>query len=146
MNSTDAARLADQILDVLPASMRKIRAEVRLEAGRRLTMPQFRILANIHHGFDRVGRIAEYHGVSQPSMSKMVDGLVRRGLIARTAHADDRRCISLKLTKKGEVLFQQVRREVKRRLQAKLTPLNPRARQELQRGLVQLSAIFDRST
>lgn len=142
MNSPTSAQLAERILDIVPASMRKIRAQVRVEAKLKLTMPQFRILANIYHGFNRVGKIAEYHGVSQPSMSKMVDGLVRRGLIVRAIHSGDRRCVTLTLTKKGEAIFHQVRKQVKRRLTAKIASLTDSRKRNLQRGLELLSEIL----
>lgn len=56
-----------------------------------MTVPQFRILAAIKRGLQYTSQIAEHQGVSQPTMFKMVNGSVKRGLVKRLSEKDDRR-------------------------------------------------------
>jgi DNA-binding MarR family transcriptional regulator len=52
--------------------------------------------------------IAEELGLSLPSASRAVDGLVKRGLVLRTEHPDDRRQRLLALTEDGRSLADRV--------------------------------------
>ena len=52
--------------------------------------------------------IAEGLGLSLPSASRAVDGLVKRGLVARTEHPDDRRQRLLSLTAAGHSLADKI--------------------------------------
>ncbi len=146
MKPSTEDRLARQILNVIPPFMHQIRMEVRAVARRTLTVPQFRILANIARGMSRVGQIANHHGVSQPAMSKMVEGLVRRGLIARAPHPGDRRRIELRLTKSGEALYRSVRRSAERKLEQIVAALDAGERRQLTNGLKQIEKIRSIST
>lgn len=112
--------VAGQMLAVVPRLMHQIRGEIRAGAKGNLTIPQFRVLANIRIGVAHVGQIAELHGVSQPAMSKMVDALVSRGLIKRCSAINDRRQIKLSLTTKGEKLYQEVRKTAQEQIGQRL--------------------------
>jgi len=65
-------------------------------------VPQFRtlIFLNRHEGTS-LSEVAEHIGLTLPSMSKMVDGLVIRGLTTRETHREDRRRMTLTLTRRG---------------------------------------------
>jgi DNA-binding MarR family transcriptional regulator len=52
--------------------------------------------------------IAESLGLSLPSASRAVDGLVKRGLVARVEHPDDRRQRLLSLTADGHELADKI--------------------------------------
>jgi DNA-binding MarR family transcriptional regulator len=52
--------------------------------------------------------VAEGLGLSLPSASRAVDGLVKRGLVARTEHPDDRRQRLLSLTGEGHALVDKI--------------------------------------
>ena len=96
--------------------MRLLRHEMRLEASGVLTVPQFRILANINRGLYSINSIAKLHGVSQPAMSRMVEGLVERGLVCKSQANEDRRCYKLSLSAEGEELFKSIRLSTRERL------------------------------
>lgn len=138
------ANLAKLLLDVIPPLMHQIRAEIRAVAKENLTVPQYRILSNIHRGICHVGQIAEYQGVSQPAMSKMVDGLVKKGLIARAAHGSDRRQIVLHMTTQGVSLFQQVKKLARVRLAGRLKGIQPEDRLRLEEALFEIEKIFSK--
>jgi DNA-binding MarR family transcriptional regulator len=52
----------------------------------------------------QVGDLAEVFGVSVPSMSRAVDGLVKKGLATRVEDPDDRRVRQVKITASGQDL------------------------------------------
>src|SRR5579885_2923881 len=134
--------LAKLLLDVLPPSMHQIRLVMRSVKPVDLTVPQFRIVGSIFRGRNQPSEIAKHQGVSLPAMSKMIHGLVKRGLIKRSVHARDRRQIELKLTKQGEALYREVRARTQSKLSKKMSGLNAGERSKLEGGLAQLKKIF----
>lgn len=54
----------------------------------------------------QVGELAETFGVSVPSMSRAVDGLVKKRLVSRVEDPDDRRVRLVAITAKGERLVE----------------------------------------
>src|SRR2546422_357750 len=97
-----AGELARAFLDVVPRTMWLVRAEVRQAARNKsqgtLSVPQIRVLAQLRSGAKGNGELAEALGVSVPSMSRLVDGLVRRGMVTRAVRRQDRRSVTLALT------------------------------------------------
>jgi DNA-binding MarR family transcriptional regulator len=93
---------AREILETVPAVMRMIRTEMRSCRAPGLSVPQFRglVFVNRNAGVS-LSEVAEYIGLTLPSTSKLVDGLVKRGLLAREESAADRRKITLALTPEG---------------------------------------------
>src|SRR5512141_2900959 len=101
---------AQEILDVVPAVMRTIRAELRRHRTADLSVPQFRTLAFIDRKADAsLSDVAEHIGLTLPSISKIVDGLVTRKLVTRQTASDDRRRMTLALTTRGRSALQASR-------------------------------------
>ncbi|MCE5300048.1 MAG: MarR family transcriptional regulator [Spirochaetia bacterium] len=88
--------------------MARVRAEVRACVPQGMSVLDYRILRSIAHGRTRISDIAAHVGVSQPSMSRSIDALVKRGFIEREAGSLDRRMSALKLTKKGRDFFKEI--------------------------------------
>jgi DNA-binding MarR family transcriptional regulator len=86
--------------------------------------------------------MAEHIGLSLPSMSKMVDGLVSRGLVAREPSASDRRRLSLGLTPQGQRMLERARQGTQDALALRLDQLTPQQRQALLRDLGRLGQAF----
>lgn len=94
---------AQQVLDTIPLVMRTIRSEFRSQRSTDLSVPQFRTLAYIKNNDGAsLSDLATHLGLTLPSMSKLIDGLVSRGFIARNEHRGDRRKIYLQLTAAGK--------------------------------------------
>ncbi|HVN16348.1 MAG TPA: MarR family transcriptional regulator [Anaerolineales bacterium] len=94
---------AHQVLETVPMVMRTIRAEFRGQRSADLSVPQFRALAFIKNNDGAsLSNLADHIGLTLPSMSKLIDGLVGRGLVSRDAHHEDRRRICLRLTTQGK--------------------------------------------
>ena len=101
---------ARQLLDTTPQIMRSIRAEMRSHRGHDLSVPQFRTLTFIHRNPEAsLSRLAEHLGLTLPSTSKLVDGLVNEKIIIRRESKDDRRKLMLALTKNGEDILHTAR-------------------------------------
>lgn len=99
---SDNLSCAEKIVLVLPKIMQLIREEVRGGKLSNLTVPQFRtmIFFNNHPG-SALTSVAEHIGLTMPSMSKIVDGLVERGLLNRRLSETDRRKVCITLTGNG---------------------------------------------
>lgn len=55
----------------------------------------------------RIGELATELGRSQPSTSRLVDGLVQKKLVVRKQDADDRRARTLQLSAKGRAMVER---------------------------------------
>jgi DNA-binding MarR family transcriptional regulator len=83
--------------------MGSIRAELRRHRGGDLSVPQFRTLIFLsRHEGTSLSQVAEHVGLTLPSMSSIIDGLVARRLATRETHPNDRRRMALALTTRGQ--------------------------------------------
>ena len=86
--------------------MRVIRSEMHAQRGPDITIPQFRSLSFISRYPDvSLSDVAGHIGLTLPSMSKMIAGLVNRGLITRSPSTIDCRCIVLAVTTRGNEIL-----------------------------------------
>jgi len=69
-----------------------------------LSLPQYRVLALLADGSTASSVLARQLAVSPPSVTALVDGLVARGLVERQPDPEDRRRLTLLLTRDGERL------------------------------------------
>jgi DNA-binding MarR family transcriptional regulator len=99
------------LVEVVPGVMRSIRENMRSLRAPDLSVPQFRTLTFLsHRPGGTLSEVAEHVGVGLPSMSKMVDGLVERGLVSRQDAPNDRRRVVLALTANGTALLESAHR------------------------------------
>src|SRR5512147_1152134 len=134
---------AQEILDVVPIVMRTIRAELRRHRTADLSIPQFRTLAFIDRNVDAsLSDVTEHIGLTLPSMSKIVDGLVARKLVTRQTHPTDRRRMTLTLTARGQTALQSSRAATRACLAEDLTALSDRQRGTITQALEILRPVF----
>lgn len=132
--------LATQLLDTLPAIMRQWRLELAdLED---MTPGQFRLLFLIKDGHNQCGLLAKHTGNTAAGISRMIDQLVKSGLLVRETSDVDRRQVTLSLTPEGEVVSRRVRRGVENRLQSYLENLSATEKQQVEHGLFLLQKAF----
>jgi MarR family transcriptional regulator for hemolysin len=123
------AECAREVLDTVPLIMRTVRSEMRSHRTPDLTVPQFRALTFIHrHPGASLSKAAEHMGLTLPSMSKIVDGLVARQLVLRHTPPEDRRRVSLALTASGQATLRAAREATQARLAEALQTLSPAQR------------------
>src|SRR3954468_16012376 len=70
-----------------------------------LSLPQYRVLALLGEGSTASSVLARRLAVSPPTVTSVVDGLVGRGLVDREADPEDRRRLTLLLTRDGAKLL-----------------------------------------
>ena len=139
MNNEDCSKL---LLEVVPKTMRTIRSEMRRVGGDEFTIPQLRILARISRESGSNSELAEWMGVRAPTMSKMIDKLVKRGLVTRKTNGPDRRQVILKCTKKGMDRAAEIRGVVQKMLTEKISQLPATKRDSLSASLLILKEVF----
>lgn len=139
---TEPNEIAKKLLDILPPSMNWIRNEMRASMREELSVPQYRILANIYHGKNVACDIAKHQGVSQAAMSKMIDSLVDRGLVERVPNVNDRRHFHLNLTFDGDAFFKKTRKKTQSHLKEQISKLTDSEKEDLENGLKSLEKLF----
>ncbi|HSS08674.1 MAG TPA: MarR family transcriptional regulator [Acidimicrobiales bacterium] len=82
-----------------------------------LTLPQYRLLAMVAKGDRQASQLAGRLALSKPTITAVVDGLVERGLLARSEVAADRRAIQLTLTRAGRDALNTTEAAMAERLQ-----------------------------
>jgi DNA-binding MarR family transcriptional regulator len=98
------------------AVVRLARAVERTVGEHQLSLSQYRILDRLADGTAPGRNLAEWLAVKPPSITALVDGLVRRGLVDRTEDADDRRRITIALTPAGAELQTMVAERIAERI------------------------------
>ena len=133
---------AEQLLEVIPPVMRRIKLLMRERAGD-LSVPEFRALGYIHrHPNASLSALAEHVGLSVPAASRLVDGLVRLLFVERGVSATDRRQITLRLTEQGSDLQARSRQRARGELAEILAALSDSERNDILRGLRPLRELF----
>lgn len=141
--TTSSAACAQEVLEVVPQIMRAIRAEMRQHRTVDLSVPQFRTLGFIDRNVDAsLSEVAEHIGLTLPSMSKMVDGLVTRKLVTRQTDPADRRRMTLALTRSGLTALEASRAATRTCLAENLSALTEVERANVVRAMEALRPIF----
>ncbi|MCX6094522.1 MAG: MarR family transcriptional regulator [Candidatus Bipolaricaulota bacterium] len=134
---------AQAVLDTVPLVMRAVRTEMRSRRGPDLSVPQFRVLVFVRRQPGAsLSEVAQQVGMTLPSMSKLVGGLVARGLVSRTPSKTDRRRLVLILTLKGNALVESARRGAQAGLARRLSGLSQEDREAVAQALSALDALF----
>ena len=134
---------AHELMDTAPQIMQAIRMEMRRGRGSDISIPQFRTLAFIQRNPDSsLSNLAEHLGLTLPSVSKLVDGLVKQGLIIRQESTTDRRCLTLVLTDAGASIVNSARTAAQANLAKKLGSLSKDEQETIHQALKLLRPIF----
>ncbi|MDH7481232.1 MAG: MarR family transcriptional regulator [Armatimonadota bacterium] len=132
------------MLDIIPQVMRLIRSEIRKRKPAELSVPQFRVLAYLrHHEGASLSDLAEHTGLTLPTMSRMVDGLVARKYVTRENSSDDRRRIALRLTHNGKAAFDSAARGAQKRIAELLSKLSPEEQTTIIQAMEMLRLVVD---
>jgi DNA-binding MarR family transcriptional regulator len=98
----------------------------------------------VYGGQQSLGSLARRERVSTPTMSRIVDALVRDGLVDRVADEDDRRSVRLTATADGRRLMERGRARRIGRLARELATLAPAELRDLERAIAALEALETR--
>ena len=140
LSSEEAAR---ELLEVIPIVMREIRSEMRSRRSPDLTVPQFRALSFVNRNAgSSLLEVANHLGLTPPSTSRLVDGLIYRNMMTREDHPDDRRRVKLIVTNIGKQILEASRQDALTYLSAKLSSINTDDREAIIKAMNVLQPIF----
>jgi DNA-binding MarR family transcriptional regulator len=138
-----AASCAQHVLEVVPAVMRVIRQEMRRKTAAEMSVVQFRALAlSDYRGGASVSELAEHIGLTMPSASKLIDGLVRRGYLRRRPDSTDRRKSILVATARGARAVELARRTTAKHLSGLLEAVPPEQLGAIEDAMSALRTVF----
>ena len=134
---------AHELMDTAPRIMQTIRVEMRRGRGSDISIPQFRTLAFIQRNPDSsLSSLAEHLGLTLPSASKLVDGLVKEKLIVRQESKTDRRRLTLGLSSTGLSIVKTARANAQANLAKKLESLSSTELDTVYQAMQSLRPIF----
>lgn len=144
MTSISLDQCARQVLETVPLVMRTVRAEMRRHRTADVSVPQFRTLNFLNHQAGAsLSKVAEHIGLTLPSMSLLVEGLVERKLVSRATHATDRRRVTLTLTTHGQSVLEAAHAATRAALAEKLAALSIQDRATVAQAMQVLCSIFE---
>ena len=130
-------------MDTAPQIIQAIRVEMRRGRGSDISIPQFRTLGFIQRNPDSsLSNLAEHLGLTLPSVSKLVDGLVKQKLVTRRESTADRRRLTLVLTKEGASIVDSARAGAQANLAQKLGCLSIDELETIYQAMKLLRPIF----
>ncbi|MGD0645321.1 MAG: MarR family transcriptional regulator [Candidatus Bathyarchaeia archaeon] len=139
--------VARELLEVVPTISKEIRSEMRSRRSPDLTVPQFRTLAFINKNVgSSLLQVAEHLGLTPPSTSRLVDGLIVRSMITREDYPADRRRLRLTVTPRGQKILETSRRFTLAYLAEKLSSVSTDDREVILKAMKTLHPIFTNST
>jgi DNA-binding MarR family transcriptional regulator len=112
-------------------------------AGVQVTLTQFRALTMIvRHGPLPATTLARLVGVAPSSATRMCDRLVRDGLLDRRPSLEDRRVVTLSLTRQGGAVVRNVTKWRRRALAERFADLGSERRVELASALEECAFVL----
>lgn len=134
---------AGLVIETVLKGMHLIRSEMRCERPLDVSVPQFRVLAFLRrHSSASLSDVAEHIGLTLPSASRSIDGLVKRELVTREVAPDDRRRIVLNLTENGHKAFEASAMATRKRFTELLSQLTDEERQTVAQAMQTLQSVF----
>jgi DNA-binding MarR family transcriptional regulator len=126
-NTTTSAQqdLTDALHDFFKAARRARGRASRDPSPDGLSLAQYHLLEPLASGPRTNRELAESAGISAPTATRMVDGLLQRGLVTRIEDPIDRRAVVISLTDEGRVALTRKQREYagrRRQIAAALDP------------------------
>jgi DNA-binding MarR family transcriptional regulator len=136
--------LIDKFWESVPPAWRQTRNQIRHIAVEKfqMTEEQFQVLRRIRKGSNSVSTLANASQTSRSAVSKSVDALVQRRLVARSQDLVDRRNVPLALTDEGQRVMDAIFTEAEAWLSARFASFSPEELNALQKGMEILLKAF----
>ena len=129
--------LSRSIARLLPSIIQGV--HIGFLANKKLTHTQFFVMVAIHsQGLPTMRTLSENMKVSMPTMSGIVERLVRGGYVRRVNHPDDRRQVLIELTSQGRWLIMEFQQAAGKRWQQVLLNLNQQEVEEFSKVVKKL--------
>jgi DNA-binding MarR family transcriptional regulator len=119
----EVGRVADRLHSAAIHLLRRLRVE---DEALGISAPRLSVLSVlVFAGPKRIGELARIEQVEPPTMSRLVDGLVRDGLAVREPDPDDARAVRVRATPTGARTLRRGRARRLETLQNTLAGLSP---------------------
>jgi DNA-binding MarR family transcriptional regulator len=136
---------AREIMETTPDILQTIRVEMRQGHGAKVSIPQFRALRFIQANPDSsLTGLAEFLGLTLPSVSKLIDLLVRQDLVVRQESSSDRRKLTLELSEAGEAIVNRARASTQANMVRRLQGLSVKELECVEHAMQLLKPLFRR--
>ena len=137
MSPISRESLSQTIAQLLPSIIQGV--HLGFLANKAITHTQFFVLIAIHsHQRCPMRALAENLHVSMPTISGIVDRLVKAGYIRRVGDLKDRRQVVVELTSKGKLLIEQFQQAVSFRWKEVLKTLDTKEVESFSRVILKL--------
>jgi DNA-binding MarR family transcriptional regulator len=131
------------MLDGMPPVMWFIRRHLRRHRTRGVSVPQYRVLCVLDASpQSSLSAVADNLGLGLPATSRLVTGLVGKGLVVRKSRPGDRRQVSLELTPKGRAAMNINRQLTIEQLAGEVGHLGEAERATIVRAMAVLRDVF----
>jgi DNA-binding MarR family transcriptional regulator len=140
---TDSVEALRHALREFLAAQRRLRGR---EAQRQdaLSFSQYAVLRVLADGDEHsAGELAIAADLTPASITKMLDGLSRSGLLERVRNESDRRRVGVRITPDGRDSFLEKDRQLTEAWHAELADLDPGELETMVTAMRRLSALFD---
>lgn len=136
-------QIVNEVSRLIPKMVRKMHRGFLTYS--RLSISQLSIMLAIYEqGITQPAKLSKAMGVSAPSITGIVDRLVRTNYIKRTPDENDRRIINLSLTKKGETEVKNLNKRVKDRWKSIMLGLEPKDRESYLEILKKIIVVLEK--
>lgn len=136
-----SASAVSQVATDLRLACMRISRRVRFESSDVLAPHQFSALVRLEEAPRTPRELAAIEKVSAPSMTRTVNGLVERGLVARAGDPTDGRQVILSLTPEAIALLRSVRRQRDQWMFVRVKALTPQEQEILRQASVILARV-----
>jgi DNA-binding MarR family transcriptional regulator len=135
--------LSEALYDFFKAARRARGRAASDPAPDGLSLAQYHVLEPLGKGPRTNRELAELAGISAPTATRIVDGLLERGWVSRVADPTDRRAVVISLTATGRAALAKKQREYVARRRQIADALDPHE-QEVAAGLLRrLAAVIE---
>ena len=136
----EVGRVADRLHSAAIHLLRRLRVE---DEALGISAPRLSLLSVLAFaGPKRIGELARVEQVEPPTISRLVDGLVRDGLAVREPDPDDARAVRVRTTPTGARTLRRGRARRVETLQTRLATLSPTELATLGEGVEVLERIL----
>ena len=136
-----AKKIAEEIAWLVPKLLRGLRAGFL--ATPQVTASQMVTLLRIYEKTTtRIGDLSQEMHVSAPTITGVIDRLLRNGYLRRLPGKEDRRVVNVELTSKGRSLAEHILSEINRRWYRILIHLTKEEREDYLRILRKITEVL----
>jgi DNA-binding MarR family transcriptional regulator len=135
--------LTEALHDFFQAARRARGRATRDSSPGGLSLAQYHLLEPLGEGPRTNRELAELAGISAPTATRIVDGLLQRGLVSRVEDPTDRRAVVISLTAEGRSALGKKQRQYAARRNRVAEALEPHEQEVATELLRRLAAVIE---